>query len=157
MKLPNSITGFYDNDGNQPPKVDKKKFKQLCFTIIAEHGGNIIAFHEPQYPMNFYNVHVKAFNLHFHILLNEYHPYLAFASNVEDGDICYMNLPELKKEFSSYYHVLSCEELNEPIHFKLGSQMGILLNDNELNKAELEQIVFHRPEKLGDIIFNYWD
>ncbi|MGG1680315.1 hypothetical protein ACIFOT_32175 [Neobacillus sp. NRS-1170] len=33
MKLPNGVTGFYEKP-NEPPKIDEKQFKKLCFNII---------------------------------------------------------------------------------------------------------------------------
>jgi hypothetical protein len=157
MKLPNGITGFYNSKNNQPLKVDGKQFKQVCFTITTQSGGKVLEFKEPQYPINFYDVEVKVFDNHFHILLNEHYPYLAFASVVEFGKINFIDVPELLKQFSSFYKVLDVKELNEPLVLKLGSKKGILQNDNDLNSAELEQVAYWKPERIGEVIFNYWD
>lgn len=157
MKLPNGITGFYRTEKNQPSRVSGMQFKQLCFTIIIGNGGKVLEFKEPQYPMNFYDVQINVYNQSFHILLNEYYPYLAFASHVEFGNVQFIDMPQLSKEFRSFYNVLSSKELNEPLHYKFGSKTSILLNDNALNDAELQQIAYQRPERIGDVIFNYLD
>ncbi|HWO95856.1 MAG TPA: hypothetical protein VNM45_05895 [Bacillus sp. (in: firmicutes)] len=157
MKFPNGITGFYNSKNNKPPKVDGKRFKQVCLTIINRSGGKVLKFKEPQYPMNFYDAEVKVFNKHFHILLNEHYPYLAFASVVEFGKINFIDVPELLKQFNSFYKVLGVKELNEPLAFKLDSKKGIIQNENDLNSAELEQIAYWEPKRIGEVIFNYWD
>ncbi|WP_419955223.1 hypothetical protein ACN6MT_06640 [Neobacillus niacini] len=156
MKLPVGITGFYDSKNKQPPKVDGKQFKQVCVTLVNRSGGKVLKFKEPQYPMNFYDIEVKAFHKHFHILLNEHYPYLAFASVVEYGKINFIDVPELK-QFSSLYKVLSVEELNEPLVLNHDSKEGILQIENDLNRAELEQVAYWKPNRIGDVIFNYWD
>jgi hypothetical protein len=157
VKLPNGITGFYHSKNNQPPKVDGKQFKQVCFTITDRSEGIVLEFKEPQYSMNFFDVEVKVFNKHFHILLNEHYPYLAFASVVEFERINFIEIPELVKQFSSVYKVISVKELNEPLVLKLGSKKNFIQNNNDLNSVELEQVAYWKPERIGEIIFNYWD
>ncbi|MET3696541.1 hypothetical protein SAMN05877753_103213 [Bacillus oleivorans] len=116
----------------------------------------MLEFKEPQYPMNFYDTEVKVFNKHFHILLNEHYPYLSFASVVEFGKINFIDVPELK-QFNSFYKVLSVKELNEPLVLKPDPKKGILQNDINLNGAELEQVAYWEPKRIGEVIFNYWD
>ena len=157
MNLPNGITGFFNSKNGQSPKVDGKQFKQVCFTISTRSRGKVLEFKEPQYPTNFYNVEVKIINKHLYILLNEHYPYLAFASVVEFGNIKFIDEPDLIKQFSSFYKVLGTKELNEPLSLRFGSKKSILQNANELNSAELEQIAYWKPEKVGEVIFNYWD
>ncbi|GAM12185.1 hypothetical protein SAMD00020551_0315 [Mesobacillus selenatarsenatis SF-1] len=52
---------------------------------------------------------------------------------------------------------MSVKELNEPLVLKPGSKKGILQNDNDLNSAELEQVAYWQPKRIGEVIFNYWD
>jgi hypothetical protein len=157
MNLPNGITGFYNLKKNQPPKVDGKQFKQLCFAIITRNGGKVLEFKEPQYPMNFYDVEVKIFNKDYHILLNEYYPYLVFASSVNCGKIIYVDEPQLSRDFIPYYKVLSVSVLNKPLNIKETNGMIVLENNNKLNSAELDQISYWKPKTIGDIVYNFWD
>ncbi len=78
----------------------------------------MLKFIEPQVPTNFLNVEVKVFNKHLHILLNEHYPFLAFASFVDFENIKFIDEPELLKQFSPFYRVLSMEELNKPLYIK---------------------------------------
>jgi hypothetical protein len=156
MKLPNGITGFYEKH-NEPPMVDDKQFKQLCFNLIKNNGGRILEFNEPKENTNFFDVEVCIFNKHFHILLNAHYPIIAFASIVTFGEIDYLDEPQLNIEFSPFYTVLRKEELNESIIINTESKKYTLQIDNEMNSAELKQIAYWKPERIGDVIFNHWD
>ena len=147
MILLNGITGFYEKQ-NEPPKTDGKQFKRLCFSIINQNKGTILNFQEPQIASNFYSMEVKISNKHFSILLNAHYPFLAFASAVNFGEINFIEVPHLKEEFSPFYIVLSTKVLNEPL---------LLKSENELNKAELNQIEYWKPERIGEVLFNHWD
>ncbi|MDM5329935.1 hypothetical protein [Neobacillus sp. CF12] len=150
MILPNGVTGFYDSEANKPPTVDGKQFKQLCFDFAARNGGKVIEFSTPQYPANFYHAHVKVLGNVFYILLNAHYPYLTFASLVEPGNIAFIDQPTLNEPFSPFYRVLGTVELNVPFN-------QTLAKNTKLNRTELEQLAYWKPETVGQIIFNFWD
>lgn len=156
MKLPNGITGFYENHF-EPPMIDDKQFKLLCFNLIKSNGGRVLEFKEPKENTNFFDVEVNDFNKHFHILLNAHYPLLAFASVVSYGKIDFFDEPHLNKELSPFYIVLRKEELNESIIINSDSKKFTIQNENELNSAELKQLAYWKPERIGDVIFNHWD
>ncbi|MEH7501050.1 hypothetical protein V7152_03250 [Neobacillus drentensis] len=156
MKLPNGITGFYEKE-NEPPKMDGKQFKQVCFSLVTNNRGLVLNYNEPYGGTNFFDVEVKVFNKHFHVLLNAHYPFLAFASVVNFKQINFVDEPQLFEQFSYFYSVLETKELNEPLFIKLSSIECILQNDNELNSAELKQLIYWKPERIGDLIFNFWD
>ncbi|MDQ0230124.1 hypothetical protein [Metabacillus malikii] len=148
MKLLNGVTGFYK--ANQPPNVDKKQFKRLCFNFVSQNGGKVIDFYKSQLTANFYCAQVEVLCTQLYILLNKHYPYLTFASSVEYGDIRFIDNVILTKEFAPFYKVISAGELNMPIHQNM-------LHGTALNDAELEQIAYWKPKTIGEIIFNYWD
>jgi hypothetical protein len=150
MELPNGVTGFYYSEVNKPPQVDEKQFKQLCFNIVSSNGGKILEFNPPRSPANFYYALVEMHDKRFYILLNEHYPFLAFASAVESGNINFIDIPALFEQFMPFYQVISCVELNLSIN-----QQSVELSD--LNRAELEQVSYWKPERKGQVIFNYWD
>jgi hypothetical protein len=156
LKLPNGITGFFEKQ-DEPPKIDGKQFKQLCFSIANNNGGSVLNFKESQAGTNFYHAEVNVFNMHLHLLLNAHYPFLAFASVVNYGQIDFVDEPQLFDQFITYYRVLDTKELNEPLFIKLSSKECILQNDNELNSAELKQLAYWKPETMGSLIFNFWD
>ncbi len=137
--------------------MDGEKFKQQCFSILRRNHGKVLRFLEPQMTMNFFDVEVNVFNQHIHILLNDHYPILAFASAVDFENIHFINEPELLRQFSPFYRVLSMKELNEPLYMKEDPGKIILANDNELNSAELEQIAYWKPKSVGEVIYNFWD
>lgn len=155
MILLNGVTGFYSAN-QQPPSMDEKQFKQNCYSLISSMDGDVLSFQGAQAASNFFNAEAKLLNKHLHILLNAHYPFMAFACKVDYGKIIFYDEPELLKLFSPYYTVLGTDELNESVILKLGSRR-IIQNDNELNDEELTQIAYWKPERMGDILFNYWD
>lgn len=148
MKLPYGVTGFFEAEA--PPETDGRLFKQLCFDFASRNSGKVINFKGPEYPANFYHAQIEIKDNQIYILLNQQYPYLVAASAVEFCNIKFIDEPAIKEYFSPYYQVLNTDELNAP--FKSN-----LVNDTELNRAELEQIACWKPEIIGQIIFNYWD
>jgi len=148
MKLPNGVTGFYDSEYDRPPTLDGKHFKTLCFDLAIRNGGKVISFHEPRYPANFYEVQMEVFGLTFYVLLNAHYPYLAFASAVDMENIEFIDSPVPCEFLAPPYRVMSKAELYAPFTQREGA---------ELNKAELEQIAYWKPETIGEVLFNHWD
>lgn len=150
MKLPNGVTGFYSSVVDNPPRVNGKQFKQLCFEFAYRNQGKVLDFITPQYPSNYYRAQVEILKSRFYILLNEHYPYLAFASGVRFGKIKFIDNHVLTERFSSFYKIISKRDLNAPFtqrHIKKA----------EMNRTELEQIAYYKPETIGQIIFNNWD
>lgn len=157
MKLQNGVTGFFNPAIDTLSYIDGKQFKQICFTVASKNKGKIVSFETPGLATNFYKACIELSEKKVFVLLNAHYPYLTFATNVEYGNIQFINEEKLAEEFSSYYTVLSKEELIEPIRIRLGSKKNIVLNENTLNEAELEQIVYWQPNTIGHVLFNYWD
>lgn len=148
MKLPNGVSGFYNSKANEPPLIDGKLFKQLCYHLTVSNGGKVLDSNLSHSSANFYKVQVEMFDFVFYILINKHYPYLAFAAAVDFGDIQFVDIPALSKQFSHYYHVLDTIELSVFIEGK---------HKSELNRAELQQISYWKPENVGQILFNFWD
>jgi len=89
------------------------------------------------------------------------------SSSFTSGGVKRLGIPELvmsdgphgvrPEHGRDWDKVLNVKELNEPLALKPGSKKGILQNDNDLNSAELEQVAYWKPERIGEVIFNYWD
>jgi hypothetical protein len=156
LKLVNGITGFFNSPDNEPPNVDVKQFKKICFTIIQQYKGKVLDFKEPNFT-NYYVVDTNVLNKHFYILLNAHYPIMTFAASVEGGYLVFKDEPELSKQFSPFYTVLDSKELNEPPLLNLSSKENISRNENELNSAELYNLAYWKPTRMGEIIFNCWD
>lgn len=149
MKLPEGVSGFHNSKTNSPPpKVDGRLFKYLCFKFALHSGGKVIDFHEPRFPVNFYCIQIELGGNRFFILLNEHYPYLAFASEVDFNNIKFIDQPGIYEHFAPFYQIFSTDKLNVPFD----QSMVETLYD-----AELEQISYWKPERVGEIIFTYWD
>lgn len=149
MKFPYGITGFHFATEPSPPEVNVNQFKQICYGVALRNKGRVIDIQKPR-DANYYCAEMQLFDKTFFILLNCHYPYVAFASTVEYGDISFIEPPTLEKEFSSIYYVLKSKELNAPFDESL-------VENSELNEAELDQISYWKPETIGEIIFNQWD
>ncbi|UOQ84684.1 hypothetical protein [Gracilibacillus salinarum] len=146
--MPYGITGFYRAGEAPPPEVDGKQFKRICFELALQHKGKIIQFTSPAYPINFYNVQVEIKEKQFFMLLNKHYPYLAFASEISDTNITFIDIPALYDQLTSNYTVFKTDELSQPMHkFK---------SNHSLSSAEISQIDWVH-DKVGHVIFNFFD
>ena len=157
MNLPNGVTGFYSSIVNKPNEIDEKQFKNICFNLVRKNQGRILDIDESNLATNFLKVKMNIFNREMYVLLNAYYPFLAFASTVEFQHINFIDDPVLSKDFIPFYKVLSKEELNEPLDIRTSKGKVSLENKNRLSSSELEQILFWKPKKVGEVIFNFWD
>ena len=76
---------------------------------------------------------------------NAYYPWIAFAKSYNFTKIKFIENPFSITD--SGICVLTLSELQQDWHNIVG----------ELNKAELKQIEYWKPNTVGDIIFNFWD
>lgn len=150
MKLPDGVTGFYDSIASPLPQVDVKTFKKQCFDFVFHNNGKLIDCQPSHYPSNFHYAYVEVAGHYFYILLNQHYPYLACASAVGDGNILFMNESTVHQSFSTFYQILDTKHLNSRYDQQLLQQWN-------LNKAELKQISYWKPATIGQIIFNHWD
>ncbi|AJD90278.1 hypothetical protein JMA_09610 [Jeotgalibacillus malaysiensis] len=150
MKLPNGITGFYDSAQDMSPQIDADLFRKLCFDFVFRNNGKLIDFQQAQTPLNFLYAYVEVSGHHFYILLNQHYPYLACASAIEYGNMVFMNQPDVHQSFSSFYQILDTDNLNSRYDQQLLQQWN-------LNKAEVKQIAYWNPATIGQIVFNHWD
>ena len=157
MNLPNGVTGFYSSIVNKPNEIDEKQFKNICFNLVRKNQGRILDIDESNLATNFLKVKMNIFNREMYVLLNAYYPFLAFASTVEFQHLNFIDDPVLSKDFMPFYKVLSKEELNEPLDIRKSKGKVSLENKNKLSSSELEQILFWKPKKVGEVIFNFWD
>ena len=94
---------------------------------------------------NFYSAEIKTERGRFYLLGNAYYPWIAFAKNLDVTEIEFVESPFNLTDPS--VNVLTLPELEQSWHDIVG----------ELNKAELEQIKYWKPNIIGYIIFNFWD
>tara|TARA_R110002072_G_scaffold101462_3_gene223377 strand:- start:6506 stop:6901 length:396 start_codon:yes stop_codon:yes gene_type:complete len=85
------------------------------------------------------------------VLLNCFHPLVAFASETDAGAPPeFRDHSDLTHAFSGYpdFTILSVATLIQPPTAEMLSKLAT---------AEMEQFNYWKPSRIGDIIFNYWD
>ncbi len=149
--LRSGITGF------QPaPSVDKKQFKQICYSIFGKEATDL--FHEDT-GKNFSECIVTWNGSIVHVLLNSHYPFVAFTSQREISEqyLPFIDESKLSERFNQYYKVLSSDQLNEPLVYNRKGKKIIVKNENTLHQVELEQLAYWQPATVGEVVFNYWD
>ena len=152
MILPRGITGFRDRRaGGAIPAVAPKSFARACHTAARLGGGRVETFDVARYPRNYYRAIIRLREDAVAVLCNAHFPWVAFASVSDDGiSHRFIDAPALASRF---YEAMPCEVLS-PSSLEGPPDAASL---NELSAAELEQIRYWEPDRLGDIIFNSWD
>ncbi|OPH51910.1 hypothetical protein BC351_34425 [Paenibacillus ferrarius] len=154
MLLLNGITGIHVD---ALPEVDSLQFKRLCYSLANYSNGKILSFEEPHASQNFYKIELGLHNESIFILLNCLYPFLAFASSVQYFKIEFIDhsLSNIVSGFNEGFRVLSAIETNQ--QFELDERTHNLLTENNLNEAEINEILYWKPKTVGDVIFNFWD
>lgn len=143
--LPNGITGFRDLKDPYIPEQEKRIFQRLCYSIATRHHCLVLSFDLDLASKNFYSAEIKTERGRFYLLENAYYPWIAFAKSYNFTKIKFIENPFSITD--SGICVLTLSELQQDWHNIVG----------ELNKAELKQIEYWKPNTVGDIIFNFWD
>ena len=143
--LPNGITGFRNLKDPYIPEQEKRVFQRFCYSIATRYHCEVLSFDLDLASKNFYFAEIKTEQGRFYLLENAYYPWVAFAKNLDFTEIEFVESPFNLTDPSA--NVLTLPELEQSWHDIVG----------ELNKAELEQIKYWKPNIIGDIIFNFWD
>ncbi|WP_422122546.1 hypothetical protein DHX103_12155 [Planococcus sp. X10-3] len=152
MELPYGISGFYNSDEPKPPEMDVVKYKELCYKIAKDLEAESPEFVESLYPANFYKAVFQLPEKKICLVMNKHYPFLAFAKTAEAERIEFIDYPPGNEAMPEGFTVLPTAELEAPVPKTMDD-----LPDLRLNKGELDQIKYWKPETIGQIIFNYWD
>src|SRR5262249_38899855 len=155
MILPRGVTGFREQNDPELPVCNFKAFRGHCYEVNRLLRGNVnnISFVEDLIAKN----HVVAIlDLPLGIvsvLLNAYFPIIGFAEphcGITNHLHHFLRIPELAHAFEGFgcYQVMSASELDQPV-----SEDAC----QELSPAEIKQIRYWRPMRIGDVVFNFWD
>jgi hypothetical protein len=86
------------------------------------------------------------------VLVNQIRPVLAFAKYPHEGQIIfeYIDCPKLADAFLGIgeYTIATSEDLSRPLLREMCT---------DLSPWEREQVRYYRPQRVGDVIFNFWD
>jgi len=151
--LPRGVTGFWDRKAG-PPRTDVPAFHGHCYEAVRWVRGKVVSFTEP-YPSVKDNYAVAVHDIAagaVAVLLNAHHPILAFADpkGATSSYFEFRDVPELADFFRGLgvYTLASAAELNErPTSAHL----------RDLSPAELKQVKYWEPRRVGEVVFNFWD
>ena len=151
VPLPAGVTGF------NPPEheVDFKGFKQVCYETARRLKGRVHevrAAYEEVTP-NFHEAILSFYDdpERVRIICNAHFPIVAFCRPAtREGDIQleYIDCAKLADQLRDSFTVLSAAEASAGVSSELTSNLG---------EAELDQMRYWSPQRIGDVIFNHWD
>jgi hypothetical protein len=154
MILPRGVTGFRGSRTAAIVGVDAKKFHSTCHAVARMLGGRASLHDAHLWPRtsSFDACLLRLPQYHLAVLINRHSPLLAFAETPTPGSFSlqFIDAPEVADSFRRLcdYQILNACSLNEPV-----SEICV----NELAECELMQIRYWKPERVGDVVFNFWD
>lgn len=152
MQLPAGVSGFYDSDEHKPPEFDVAKYKELCHRLARDMGAQLQEFTDSLYPANFHKALFHFQEKDICLVMNKHYPLLAFANTADSVKVDFINFPAGNSSISEDFKVLPKEKLETPVPKNPDE-----LRNSGLNKGEIEQIKYWKPERLGEVVFNFWD
>lgn len=154
MELPRGITGFRHSDDEPLPATDLKAFREHCFSAARSLSGRVKLVEMPysRGTTNFATAVLELPEGAVVVLLNAHFPIIGFARPPREGQVLFhfMDMPGLADLFRSLgvYEVVTAPDLERPIVEEDLSRLG---------PAEMEQVRYWRPARVGDLLFNDWD
>ena len=150
-RLPPHVTGFFDR--SEPPSaVEPEGFRAACHLVAGMEGGSVESLDLDRAARSYYAAAVRTRADHLTVLCNATHPYLAF---VAPGAFGFTAL-EFIAPVSLASAFASMTEFQPLDAVWLGAELRAdLLVD--LASAELEQVKYWKPQRIGDLVFNCWD
>lgn len=152
MELPAGVSGFYNSDEEKPPEIDVAKYKELCHRLARDTGAQLKEFTDSLYPANFHKALLHFREKDICLVMNKHFPLLAFAKTAEAVKVEFIDFPEGTGAISGDFTLLSKNELEIPV-----PKDSDELKSRGLNQGEIEQVKFWKPDRLGEIVFNFWD
>lgn len=154
IELRTGITGFY-RGSNKPPTVPREQIVSDCKRVATDRRLPIGRRIWADDAWSVRNFHVVAFGSGEHaafVLINAHYPVCAFTRQFADsGDpIEFAECPELADAFrrvSTFTPIPYPDLLRRPEPEDLAN----------LDRAEMEQVSYWKPETVAEMIFNYWD
>jgi hypothetical protein len=154
MELSRGITGFRHVDDPPLPVSDFAGFRGHCHAAARMLGGRVVSVdaHVWGVETNFARAVLQLRSQTVAVLLNAHYPMIALADPVADGDrqLCFVDAPDVAAVFRTFgiYEVLVSSDLTAPLTTEACRHLA---------SAELEQVEYWKPRRVGDLVFNFWD
>jgi hypothetical protein len=162
MQLPRGITGFRMAREAPLPETDQLLFKTHCYLAAQQIGGWVTrppaTAKVRSGTRNYIHCDVALPGLQswlppraLAIVLNLHHPFVAFAGSA-DVPGRYLQFEDHAELAAALTALDGLQVLTTTI--LATAPRGLL---SQLGPADLLEIKFWKPRRIGDIIFNYWD
>lgn len=147
--LPRGVTGF--DDQRVPPKPHDllKELKALGHEVARQTRGRILGGAAGGLVGdNFHRLHLEGRDFRVVVLLNAFHPLVGFAKT-DASEPIFTDIPDgfLSRDQGLFTFIGKAILSSPPDRASLSA----------LAEAEIRQMDYWRPRRLGDIIFNHWD
>ena len=149
--LPEGLTGFrsrLDGPGNG---VDLRDVTALAHLAARLSGGRVATVSAASTTPNFHSAMIITGDQASWIIVNQIHPLVAAATSISMGTMRFIDGTEHLNHavaLTPPFRLLSALELSHPV------TEHDLVN---LSPTEQAQLHYWQPERVGDLIFNYWD
>jgi hypothetical protein len=149
------ITGFWGLSDEPPPETDLRVFRSHCFEVARQTNGRVLSVANSNTKGHYRNYSLGTIELRSEIvciLLNAHYPIVAFADPVAESEVQlrFRDSSELAQAFGVFglYQIVLARELeSQPTPDTLG----------KLSLAEQKQVEYWNPQRIADILFNWWD
>jgi hypothetical protein len=154
VDLLRGITGFRHIDDEPLPASDVAAFRTHCFTAARLLSGRVSRVESPSSHTsnNFASSVLELPEGLVAVLLNAHFPVIGFAEPPREGEmrLRFVEVPKLAEVFRGFggYRVAEVSDLERRATDEDSSRLA---------PAELEQIRYWRPSRVGDLVFNFWD
>lgn len=152
MLLRNGITGFFTHP-ETTPKSREKLIRSKLFSLTTFDKNLRIEKMDSAYPKNYMKVILSIHDLVIELYINLYYEYLY----MDDTSISNLHRSNVSLQvLETFFICLSNHQVQEAVKYFSKKVKGINLPHN-LNEAEIEQILYYKPNKIFDILYNDWD
>ena len=138
---------------NRRRSLTSTRFGAHCYAAAREAGWSVREVLTPRQPIacNYALAVFTRHDLTIAAALNGVFPLLAFAIPPTEGQVVldFADCPELGIAFEQFgYKVLPAVELARPLTHEMWQGLA---------PHERKDVRYFRPERVGDVIYNYWD
>ncbi len=153
-QFPPRITGFFDRSA-PPRSLNPDAFKRACYLAAQWEGGSVEGIDRDLRNRNFYAANIRTSVDDVSVLCNSVHPYVAFVparsfAVGSDLELTFVEPVSLAATFlaATEFQPLDACWLNADLNDELLTGLA---------PSELEQVRYWKPERVGNVVFNFWD
>lgn len=152
MLLRNGVTGFFSQRETIPASKEKL-IRSKVFQLVTYDKNLKIKNIDCAYPKNYMRVVLSFHDLILELYINLYYEYL-YMDPTSKSNFYKTNIPI--EIIESLFPCLSDSQVQEEIKYLNNKAKGLDL-PHELNDTEIQQVLYFRPRKVFEILFNEWD